>query len=181
VQQQAAYISQKPAQVVPELVPSPRADQSLNNESRNEGLVAAVATAWPVLPKTNGASAPGATGADATQAAKAHAVQVVYPNEINDLDRAADDTLTSNSSWSTYLLLISGAVLVAASGAWFFSRMTFMFARRAAGPRMDIRLRSAAGRLIRALMASVGWQSQAETSPRAPQRSKPEQSLAART
>jgi hypothetical protein len=134
VQEQADYISQEPAEAAPEVVPPPR-------ESRNEGLLATAATSWPVLPNTEdaGASAPGARGADATEAAKANAVQLVDPNEINDLDRAADGTQTANSSWSTYLLLILGAALAAASATWFFSRMTFMLARRAAGPRMDMR------------------------------------------
>ena len=133
VQEQPDYISQKAAEATPAVVSSPRADQALNNESPNQSLVANAATPWPVLPTTE------ATGADATQPAKANAVQLVDPNEVNALDRAADATLTANSSWSTYLLLILGAALAAASAIWFFARMTFTFAGRAAGPRMDMR------------------------------------------
>jgi len=61
-------------------------------------------------------------------------VQLVDPNEINDLDRAA--AVPAETSWITYLLLILGAALAAASAVWFFSRMTPMFARRAANPRL---------------------------------------------
>ena len=141
VQEQADYISQKPAGVAPAVVRPPRADQPLNNESRNESLVATAATPWPVLPNTKDAdaSAPGATGADATQTAEAMRGNWWTRTEVNDLDRAADGTLTANSSWSIYLFLILGAALAAASAMWFFSRITFMFARRAAGPRMDMR------------------------------------------
>ena len=140
MQEQADYISQKPAEAAPAVVPPPRADQPLNNESRNESLVATAVTPWPVLPKTEdaGASSPGSAGADATQAAKANAVQLLDSNEVNDLDRGADVTLTA-TSWSTYLLLILGAALAAASAMWFFSRMTFKFSRRAASPRMNMR------------------------------------------
>jgi hypothetical protein len=129
VQEQAGYIFQKAAKVAPAVVLPPRADQPLNNESRNKNLVAAAATPWPVLPNIEdaGASAPGATGADATQAAaKANPVQLVDPNEVNDLDRTADGSLTANSSWTTYLLLLLGAALAAAAAMCFFSRMTFM-------------------------------------------------------
>jgi hypothetical protein len=63
-------------------------------------------------------------------------VQLVDPNEVNDLDRAAAATVSTESSWSTYLLLILGAALAAASATWFLVKMAPVYARRAAGPRM---------------------------------------------
>jgi hypothetical protein len=141
VQEQAAdSVSQKAAEAAPPMVPSSRADQPLNNESRDESPVATAATVWPVLPNTEGtgARAREATGVDATEATKANAVQVVDSNEVNDLDRAAAATVPAESSWITYLLLILGAALAAASVMWFFPRMTSMFARRVANPRMHM-------------------------------------------
>jgi hypothetical protein len=145
-EQAAASISQKPAEAPPAMVPPSPADQPLNDQSRDESPVATAATAWPVLPSTEGAgaSAPGAAPAaasvDATEAAKTNAmtnaVQVVDPNEVNDLDRTAAATVPAESSWITYLLLILGAALAAASAFWFFSRTTSLFARRAANPHM---------------------------------------------
>ena len=127
VQEQAAdSISQKPAEAAPTVVPSSRKDQPLNAESRNENLVATAAAAWPIIPNITGAG-----GA----AANANAVQLVDPNEVNELDRAAE-TAQAESSWSTYLFLLLGAALAAASAMWFFLRMASIFARRAAGPRM---------------------------------------------
>ena len=129
VQEQAAdSISQKPAEAAPTVVPSSREDQPLNAESRNENLVATAAAAWPIIPNTEGTGAGGA-------AANANAVQLVDPNEVNDLDRAAA-TVSTESSWSTYLLLIFAA-LAAASATWFLVKMAPVYARRAAGPRMQ--------------------------------------------
>ena len=129
VQEQAAdSISQKAAEGAPTVVPSSREDQPLNAESRNENLVATAAAAWPIIPNTEG------TGAGRA-AANANAVQLVDPNEVNELDRVAE-TAQAESSWSTYLLLLLGAALAAASAMWFFLRMASIFARRAAGPRM---------------------------------------------
>ena len=128
-------LSQKVAEVAPAVVPSSRANQPLNDTTLDENLVATAVTAWPVLPNVEAAdaSAPEATAVD-SEAAKANAVQLVDPNEINDLDRAA--AVPAETSWITYLLLILGAALAAASAVWFFSRMTPMFARRAANPRL---------------------------------------------
>ena len=128
-------LSQKVAEVAPAVVPSSRANQPLNDTTLDENLVATAVTAWPVLPNVEAAdaSAPEATAVD-SEAAKANAVQLVDPNEINDLDRAA--AVSAETSWITYLLLILGAALAAASAVWFFSRMTPMFARRAANPRL---------------------------------------------
>jgi hypothetical protein len=140
VQEQAVdSISQKAAEADPALMP-PRADQPVNAESPDGRLVATAATAWPVLPSTEGAgaSAPGATGVEATETAKANTVQLVDPNEVNDLDRAAAASVPAESSWITYLLLILGAALAVASAMWFLSRMTSMFARRAVHPRMHM-------------------------------------------
>jgi hypothetical protein len=145
VREQAADSVPQKAAEAPAVAPSSRADQSLNDESRtlnaesrNESLVATAATAWPVLPNTDGAgvSAQAATGVDTTQAPKANAVQVVDSNEVNELDRAAAVTAPAESSWITYLLLTLGAALAAASAMWFLSRLTSMYARRGAGSRM---------------------------------------------
>ena len=137
VQEQAAdSISQKPAEAAPTVVPSSREDQPLNAESRNENLVPTAAAAWPIIPNTEGTGAGGAA-ADTTEAANANAVQLVDPNEVNELDRAAE-TAQAESSWSTYLLLLLGAALAAASAMWFFLRMASIFARRAANSRMHM-------------------------------------------
>jgi hypothetical protein len=69
-----------------------------------------------------GVSAPGATGGEPTETANANAVQLVDPNEVNDLDRAAAATVSTESSWSSYLLLILGGALAAASATWFFAK-----------------------------------------------------------
>ena len=154
-EQVADSISQKAADPAPAVVPSSRADQPLNDESRDETPEATAATALPVLPITEGAgasapgatavdateaalpntegagaSAPGATGVDATEAVRANAVQLVDPNEVND---------AATVPWITYLLLILGAALLAAALAiWFFARMTSVYARRAGGPRVHM-------------------------------------------
>ena len=136
-QEQAAEpISQKGAEAAPAMVPPPRADQPLNDASRGESPVAAAATAWPALPATEGAGAgaPAAASADAAEAGKKNAMtnavanavtnaaQVVDPNEVNDLDRAAAASVPAESSWLTYLLLILATALAAASAFWFFFR-----------------------------------------------------------
>src|SRR6516165_679133 len=137
VQEQAAdSISQKSAEAEPTVVPSSREDQPLNAESRNENLVPTAAAAWPIIPNTEGTGAGGAA-ADTTEAANANAVQLVDPNEVNELDRAAE-TAQAESSWSTYPLLLLGAALAAASAMWFFLRMASIFARRAANSRMHM-------------------------------------------
>jgi hypothetical protein len=136
--QAADSILQKTAETAPAVAPLSPADPSLNGESPNERLVATAGTVWPVLANTEsaGASVAEATGLDATEAGKADAVQLVDPNEVNDLDRAAAASVVAESSWITYLLLILGAALALASAVWFFSRMTSVLARRAATPRM---------------------------------------------
>ena len=137
-EQTTGSVSQKAQEANPAVVPSPRADEPLNGERRDERLVTTAGTAWPVLPNTEGAgvSAPGATGGEPTETANANAVQLVDPNEVNDLDRAAAATVSTESSWSAYLLLILGAALAAASAMWFFAKMAPVYERRAAGPRM---------------------------------------------
>jgi hypothetical protein len=130
-------VSQKAQEPNPAVVPSPRADEPRNGERWDERLVTTAGTAWPVLPNTEGAgvSAPGATGGEPTETANANTMQLVDPNEVNDLDRAAAATVSTESSWSTYLLLILGAALAAASATWFLVKMAPVYARRAAGPR----------------------------------------------
>jgi len=130
-------LSQKVAEVAPAVVLSSRANQPLNDTTRDENLVATAVTAWPVLPNVEAADASALEALEATavdsEAAKANAVQLVDPNEINDLDRAA--AVPAETSWITYLLLILGAALAAAAAFCFFSRTTSLFARRAANPR----------------------------------------------
>src|SRR5262249_42143084 len=130
-------VSQKAPEADPAVAPSPSAEEPPNGERP----VTTAGTAWPVLPSTEGGgvSVPGATGGEPTEAADANAVQLVDPNEINELDRAAAATVSAESSWSTYLLLILGAALAAASAVWFFAKMISVYARRAAGPRMHMR------------------------------------------
>jgi hypothetical protein len=130
-------VSQKAPEPDPEVVPSPRAVEPPNDERP----VTTAGTAWPVLPSTEGAvvGAPATTGGEPTEAANTNAVQLVDPNEINELDRAAAATVSTESSWSTYLLLILGAALAVAAAVWFFSKLTTAYARRAAGPRMHMR------------------------------------------
>jgi len=130
-------VSQKAPEPDPEVVPSPRAVEPPNDERP----VTTAGTAWPVLPSTEGAvvGAPATTGGEPTEAANTNAVQLVDPNEINELDRAAAATVSTESSWSTYLLLILGAALAVAAAVWFFAKLTAVYARRAAGPRLHMR------------------------------------------
>jgi hypothetical protein len=130
--------SQKAPEAAPAAVASPRADeQPLNDENRGGSLLATAGTAWPVSPTNEGAAdTPAATSINTADAAS-DAVQLVDPNEVNELDRAAE-TAQAESSWSTYLLLLLGAALAAASAMWFFLRMASIFARRAANSRMHM-------------------------------------------
>jgi outer membrane biosynthesis protein TonB len=133
-------VSQKAPEANPEVVPSPRAEEPPNDERP----VTTAGTAWPVLPSTGGAgvSVPATTGGEPTEAADTNAVQLVDPNEVNELDRAAAATVSTESSWGNYLLLILGAALAAAAAVWFFAKLTPGYARRAAGPRMHMRSES---------------------------------------
>ncbi len=141
VQEQAtAPVAQKPAvsqdavEAAPALVPESPADQAPQEASRTEGLVAAAGTVWPALPNPNaqGASAETAPVADAAQAAPADTaqVQVVEANEVNELDRAAAADHIGVSSWITYLLLVLGVGLAAASAIWLLPRLISMYTRR---------------------------------------------------
>jgi hypothetical protein len=129
VPKQAPDASQKALEDAPAAVASPRADQQpLNDESRGGSVLATAGTAWPVSPITEGAAGtPAATGIN-TAGAASNAVQLVDPNEVNELDRAA----SVESSWVNYLLWMLGAALAAAFAMWFFSRMRSRFGRRTA-------------------------------------------------
>jgi hypothetical protein len=122
-------VSQKALEAAPAAVALPRADeQPLNDESRGGSLLATAGTAWPVSPVTEGAAGtPAATSINTADAAS-NAVQLVDPNEVNELDRAA----SVESSWLNYLLWMLGAALVAAFAMWVFSRIRFLFGRRTA-------------------------------------------------
>ncbi len=123
VQEQAANsIPQKAAEAVPAMVASSLADQSANEESQNDSRLATAATAWPILRDTDGAGANSseANSVDATEAAKANTVQLVGSNEVNELDQIA---IARESSWNTYLMLVLGAALAAASSIWFLPRL----------------------------------------------------------
>jgi hypothetical protein len=121
--------SQKAPEAAPAAVASPRADeQPLNDENRGGSLLATAGTAWPVSPTNEGAAdTPAATSINTADAASG-AVQLVDPNEVNELDRAAG----VESSWLDYVWWMLGAALIAAFAVWVFSRMKFLFGRRAA-------------------------------------------------
>src|SRR6516164_5181898 len=119
---------QKAPEADPAAVASPRADeQPLNDENRGGSLLATAGTAWPVSPTNEGAAhKPAATSINTADAAS-DAVQLVDPNEVNELDRAA----SVESSWLDYVWWMLGAALIAAFAMWVFSRMRFLFGRRA--------------------------------------------------
>jgi hypothetical protein len=130
VPEQAPAVSQKALDAAPTAVASPRADeQALNDESRGGSLLTTAGAAWPVFSNgTQGArDTPAATSINTADAAS-NAVQVVDPNEVNELDREA----SVESSWVNYLLWVLGAALAGGFALWFFSRMGFLFGRRTA-------------------------------------------------
>src|SRR5262249_15531848 len=128
-EQASDSLSQKAPEAAPAAVASPRADeQPLNDESRGGSLLATAGTAWPVSPIIEGAAGTPAATSISTADAASNAVQLVDPNEVNELDRAA----IVESSWLNYLLWTLGAALAAAFAMWFFSRMKFLFGRRTA-------------------------------------------------
>ena len=92
-------------------------------------MLATAGTAWPVSPITESAAGTPAATSINTAGAASNAVQVVDPNEVNELDRAT----IVESSWVNYLLWMLGAALAAAFAMWFFSRMRFLFGRRILG------------------------------------------------
>ena len=120
---------QKAVEAAPAVIASPRADeQPLNDESQGGSLLSTAGTAWPVSPINEGAAdSPAATSINTADAAS-NAVQLVDPNEVNELDRA----VSVESSWLNYLLWMLGAALAAAFAMWFFSRMRSLFGRRIA-------------------------------------------------
>jgi hypothetical protein len=121
--------SQKAPKAAPAAVASPRADeQPLNYENRGGSLLATAGTAWPVSPTNEGAADTPAVTSINTADAASDAVQLVDPNEVNELDRAA----SVESSWLDYVWWMLGAALIAAFAMWVFSRMRFLFGRRAA-------------------------------------------------
>jgi hypothetical protein len=122
-------VSQKPPEAAPAVIASPRGDeQALNDESRGGSLLATAGTAWPVSPSTEGAADTRAATSINTADAASNAVQMVDPNQVNELDREA----SVEPSWVNYLLWTLGAALAAGFALWFGSRMGFLFARRSA-------------------------------------------------
>jgi len=127
-EQAPAAVSQRAPEAAPAAAAAPRADeQPLNDEGRGGSLVATAGTAWPVSPTTQDAAGTPGTSINTADAAS-NAVQMVDPNEINEIDRAA----SVESSWLNYLLWALGAALTAAFAMWFFLRMRFIFSRRTA-------------------------------------------------
>ena len=128
VPEQVDAASQKAPEAAPAAVAPPLADeQPLNDENRGGSLLATAGTAWPVSPTNEGAAhKPAATSINTADAAS-DAVQLVDPNEVNELDRAA----SVESSWLDYVWWMLGAALIAAFAMWVFSRMRFLFGRRA--------------------------------------------------
>jgi hypothetical protein len=122
-------VSQKPPEAAPAVIASPRAEeQALNDESRGGSLLATAGTAWPVSPSTEGAPDTRAATSINTADGASNAVQMVDPNQVNELDREA----SFEPSWVNYLLWTLGAALAAGFALWFYSRMGFLFARRSA-------------------------------------------------
>jgi hypothetical protein len=122
-------VSQKPPEAAPAVIASPGAnEQALNDESRGGSLLATAGTAWPVSPSSEGAADTRAATSISTADAASNAVQMVDPNEVNELDREA----SVEPSWVNYLLWTLGAALAAGFALWFCSRMGFLFARRSA-------------------------------------------------
>ena len=112
--------SQKALEAAPAVIASPRADeQPLNDESQGGSLLSTAGTAWPVSPINKGAADAAAATSINTADAASNAVQLVDPNEVNELGRAA----SAESSLLNYLLWTLGAALTAAFAMWFFSRM----------------------------------------------------------
>jgi hypothetical protein len=127
-EQTSGAVPQKTVEAASAAVASPRADQEPLNESRAERLLATAGTAWPVSPIAEGAAGtPPVTNINTADAAS-NAVQVVDPNEVNEIDRAA----SIESSSVNYVLWMLGAVLAAAFAMWLFSRMRVRFGRRTA-------------------------------------------------
>ena len=127
--QAADAVPQKALEAAPAAVDSPRADaQPLNDESPGGSQLATAGTAWPVPPSAEGAADTQAATSITTADAASNAVQMVDPNEVNELDRAA----SVESSGPNYLLWMLGAALVAAFAMWFFSKMRFLLGRRTA-------------------------------------------------
>src|SRR5262249_54760030 len=88
--QAADAVPQKALEAAPAAVDSPRADaQPLNDESRGGSQLATAGTAWPVPPSAEGAADTQAATSITTADATSNAVQMVDPNEVNELDRAA--------------------------------------------------------------------------------------------
>jgi hypothetical protein len=130
VQQQAPdAVSQKAPEAAPAAVASPRADeQPLNDESRTGSLLATAGATWPGSPINDGAADTPAAASINTADAASNAVQLVDPNEVNELDRAAG----VESSWLDYLWWMLGAALIAAFSMLVFSRTGSLFGRRTA-------------------------------------------------
>jgi hypothetical protein len=121
-------LPQKAPEAAPTAAAVPRADeQSLNNENGGGSLVVTAGTAWPVSPNTQEAAGTPGTSINTADTAS-NVVQMVDPNEVNEIDRAA----VVGSSWVNYLLWALGAALTAAFAMWFFPRVRFMFSRRTA-------------------------------------------------
>ena len=111
---------QKAVEAAPAVIASPRADeQPLNDESQGGSLLSTAGTAWPVSLINEGAADTAAATSINTADAASNAVQLVDPNEVNELGRAA----SAESSLLNYLLWTLGAALTAAFAMWFFSRM----------------------------------------------------------
>ena len=121
-------VSQKAPETAPAATVAPRADeQPLNDESRGGSLVATAGAGWPVSPIAQDAA--GMPGTSVTIAdAASNPVQMVDPNEINEIDRAT----IVESPWLNYFLWTLAVVLATAFAMWFARRMGFMFTRRTA-------------------------------------------------
>jgi hypothetical protein len=119
-------VLQKLPEAAPAATVTPRAvEQSLNDESRGESVIATAGTAWSVPITEVAAGTPSTVN---TADAGSNAVQIVDPNDINEIDRAAN----VESSWLNYLSWTLGAALAAAFAVWLLPRTRFMFGRQTA-------------------------------------------------
>jgi hypothetical protein len=125
-EQGPAAVSQKAPEAAPTAAAAPH-EQPLNDESRGGSLVATAGTAWPVSPTTQDAAGTPGKGINTADVAS-NAVQMVDPNEVNEIDRAA----SVESSWLNNFLWALGVALTAAFAIWFFLRKRFVFSRRTA-------------------------------------------------
>jgi hypothetical protein len=119
----AEAVSQQAVDPPAALVPWWRADRSSGPEAAgDESPAAAAANAWLSFPNAE-TPAPSESNQDATEGVSgtslADGVQMVDPNEVNEIDLAASPA-PAEGAWIGYLVMMVGGALAAASTARFF-------------------------------------------------------------